>query len=62
MAKYHPIHCPLCGQPLRLVKGPDGRYVHACGCPGLYRDQGGEDREIQSGALRLGQERDDGKK
>jgi hypothetical protein len=59
MSKFRRILCPQCHQPLTPAQKPDGRIVNRCGCPGLEREQGGEDRDIESGALELGPEEDD---
>jgi hypothetical protein len=60
MARFQQVKCPQCGQPLRLAKAPDGRFIYICGCPGVKRELGGEDREVTSGALSLGPEEDNG--
>jgi hypothetical protein len=59
MVTFQRILCPMCNQPLQPVFRRN-RIVYICGCQGLEREIGGEDRELQSGALQLGQEEDDG--
>jgi hypothetical protein len=59
MAKFRRIICPICQQPLRPVQKPGAKVVYRCGCRGLERDPGGEDRDIQSGSLGPGPEESD---
>ena len=58
MATFQRVLCPACNQPLRPVR-KGGKTVYVGGCPGLERITGGEDREIESGAIVLGPEEDD---
>jgi hypothetical protein len=59
MAMFQRVICPVCHQPLQIVV-KRGKTVYICGCPSLERDIGSEDREIETGALELGHEEDDG--
>ena len=60
MATFQRILCTACNQPLQPVI-KDNKTVYICGCPGLERDIGGEDRDIDSGSLELGPKEDDGR-